>query len=217
MLNEYSDIEKFDRAVYEYLSTISGKIVWAPTQKALKTITKQEGYADKKPWNFISYYRNPNFDVNWSRMNNPATVSGDLVRMRSVSDTSREARYVLNIPVDLTYNIDIWASKATEVVKMATALISKIFMQDQVLEVPINPDGEMGRFHILDVSWNDNSDLERETEIGKIYRHTINFTVDARVILVNDVNTTKFCCVPVNIYEGDLDDYEDGGDVTNEN
>ena len=196
-----TDIEKFDRAVFEYLTYISDKIVYAPTQTAVRTITKNEKFSDKKPWNFISFYRNPLFDVDWDRMNNPATTTGDFVRLSLIDGERREARYVQNIPVNLSYSVEIWASKATEVMELATALITKIFMQDQVLLVPINPDGEDGRFHILDVSWNDNSDIERETEIGKIYRHTISFTIDARVTLTTDVPTKRLCTVPVNIYE----------------
>ena len=196
-----TEIEKYDRAVYEYLSYISPKIVYAPTSTAIRTITKKEKFEDKKPWNFISFYRNPQFQVDWSRMNNHTAVVGDFVSLKGNSDESRVARYVNNIPVNLTYNIELWASRAQEVQNLATNLITKIYMQDQVLEVPINPDGELGRFHILDVEWTDNSDLERETEIGRIYRHTISFAVDARITLVRDVATKKFCCVPVNIYE----------------
>jgi len=210
-MEEYSELELYDRAVYAYLASISPAIIYSTTQTAVRNITRREKFADKKPWNFVSYYRNPSFEIDFSRMNNPATVTGDFVRLRGYSDFDREARYVQNIPVNLTYNVDIWASKAVEVNNMAISLISKIYMQDQVLEVPINPDGENGRFHILDVSWTDNSDLERETEIGKIYRHTITFTIDARITLVRDVKTTKFCgCIPVNIYE----DYE--GDLSDE-
>lgn len=201
MPDNLSEIEKYDRAVFDYLTTISGKIVYAPTQMALRTITKREQFSDKKPWNFLSFYRNPMFEVDWNRMNNSATVTGDFVRLTGSSDNDREARYVHNIPVNLTYNVEIWASKAKEVQELAIALITKIYMQEQVLEVPINPDGELGRFHLLDVSWNDNSDIERETEIGRIYRHTISFTVDARITLVRDMNTTRFCNVPVDIYE----------------
>lgn len=200
-MDSLTEIEKYDRAVYDYLTTISGKIVYAPTQVAVRTITKRENFSDKKPWNFISFYRNPSFEVDWNRINNPATITGDFVRLTSNDDLSRTARYVHNIPLNLTYSVDIWASKATEVQELAVALITKIYMQEQVLEVPINPDGEDGRFHILDVSWTDNSDIERETEIGKIYRHTITFTVDARITLVRDVNTTRLCEVPVDIYE----------------
>ena len=75
-------------------------------------------------------------------------------------------------------------------------------MTNQVIKVPINPDGEMGRFHLLDISWEDNSDIERESEIGKIYRHTINFTIDARLTLTSEKISEKFCCdIPVNIYD----------------
>lgn len=210
MADPTSELEKYDRAVWAYLSTISDKIVYAPTQKALPTITKREQFKDNKPWNFISYYRNPTFEVDWERMNNPATVQGDLVRVLSIDD-QRFARFVQNIPLNLTYNVELWASKATEVQIMAIQLITKIFMKEQVLEVPINPDGEMGRFHILDVSWIDNSDIERETEIGKIYRHTISFSIDARLTITSDVRTEPFCCVPIDIYE------YDEGEVTNAN
>ena len=202
-----TEIEKYDRAVWDYLTTISRKIVYAPTSKAVRTITKKEKFSDQKPWNFVSFYRNPQFQVNWNRINNHGTVTGDFVRLQEYAEEGRIARYVHNIPVDLTYNIDLWASTNKEAQELAIALISKIYMQEQVLLVPINPDGEDGRFHILDTEWVDNSDIERETEIGKIYRHTISFTVDARITLVRDVNTTKFCCVPVDIYE----DYYEGG------
>lgn len=201
MAASMTEIEKYDRAVYAYLTDISPRIVYAPTSQALRTITKREQFNDKKPWNFISFYREPNFEIDWERMNNPATITGDVVRLRGSSDTDREARYVQNIPVNLSYNVELWASKAQEVHQLAINLISKIYMQDQVLLVPINPDGEDARFHILNTTWTDNSDIERETEIGKIYRHTINFTVDARLTLVRDIPTTRFCDVPVDIYD----------------
>ena len=82
MPDAMTEIEKYDRAVFEYLTTISGKIVYAPTQMAFRTITKREQFSDKKPWNFISYYRNPSFEVDWNRMNNPATVTGDLEELQ---------------------------------------------------------------------------------------------------------------------------------------
>ena len=201
MATEYSEIEKYDRAVFAYLATLSDKVVYAPTQKAVRTITKKEQFSDKKPWNFISFYRTSNFEVDWSRMNNPATVTGDFTRLSLSEDGERTAQYVQNIPLNLTYNVDLWASKNTEVQIMAINLITKIYMQEQVLKVPINPDEELGRFHILDVSWSDNSDIERETEIGKIYRHTISFTIDSRITLVQEVQTTEICCIPVDIYE----------------
>lgn len=200
-----TDIEKFDRAVFEYLSSLSSKIIYAPTHNAVKTITKKEKFSDDKPWNFISFYRDSSFDVDWSRMNNPATLYGDRVSKEYIPENKTvKQKFVQNIPLNLTYDVNLWASKNTEVQEMAIALISKIYMQDQVLQVPINPEGEMGRFHILDVSWDDNSDIERETEIGKIYRHTISFTVDARLTLTTSLVDGNFqcCCgIPVDIYE----------------
>lgn len=197
-----TDIEKFDRAVFEYLTDISPKIIYAPTGTAVKTITKKEKFSDDKPWNFISYYRDSDFDIDWSRMNNPATLYGDRISLGGIPETNKvRQRFVQNVPLSLTYDINLWASKNTEVQEMAVALISKIFMKNQVIEVPINPDGEMGRFHLLDISWNDNSDIERESDIGKIYRHTVSFTIDARITLTREKVSEKFCCVPVNIYD----------------
>lgn len=197
-----SDIEKYDRAVWEYLSTISPKLVYAPTQTAFRNITKREEFSDKKPWNFISFHRSSTFDIDWSRMNNPATITGDRVGIYDTGNKTLKSTRVHHLPVNLEYVVDLWASKAVEVQIMATSLISKIYMQEQVLEVPINPGGELGRFHILDVSWSDNSDIERETEIGKIYRHTISFTIDAKITLVREEEQYKFCHrIPIDIYE----------------
>ena len=199
---EKTEVELFDRAVYEYLSTISSRIVYAPTDMAKRTISKRDDFDDKKPWNFISFYRDSVFEIDWSRMNNPATLYGDFVRLVEDTETKeRTARYVQNIPINLTYNVEIWASKAVEVLKLATLLIQKLYMEDQVLHVPINPDGEDARFHILNPTWVDNSDIERETEIGRIYRHTISFQVESRIIISNDVATTPLTTVPVDIYQ----------------
>lgn len=198
-----SELEKYDRAVYAYLAPLATHIVYSTTSNAVKLVNKKEEKLFKEPiWNFISYYRNPTFEIDWTRMNNPGTVSGDLVRVRGERvGPSVEARYVQNLPVNLTYNVDLWASKEMKVQEMAISLISKLFMQDQVIEVPINPDGEIGRFHLLDVSWSDNSDLERETDIGRIYRHTINFEIDARLTLVRDEAMFKLCHnIPISIY-----------------
>lgn len=199
-----NEIEKYDRAVYAYLLGVSPRVIYAPTQNAIRTISKKEQFSDSTPWSFISFFRSPEFNIDWSRMSNSAALTGDLVRMRDVDGYEREAMYVKNIPVNLGYNVELWASKAQDAQDLAVTLVSKIYMQEQVLLAPINPDGEPARFHILDVAWTDNSDIERETEIGKIYRHSMSFSIDARITLVDVVPTTKFCNVPVNIYE----DYE---------
>lgn len=200
-----TDIEKFDRAVYDYLLDISDKVVYAPTDMAIRTITKREQFSDKKPWNFLSYHRTSDFSIDWDRANNPGTIYGDVTRVQQEgsNEKARVARYTQNVPLDLTYVVNLWASKETEVLALGTRLFSKVFMDgpNQVLLVPLNPDGEDGRFHIVDVSWTDNSDLERETEIGRIYRHTIQFTVDARITLTTDVKTERFKDVPVDIYD----------------
>lgn len=196
-----TEIEKYDKAVYQYLSSISDKIVYAPTSNALRTMTKNEKFSDKKPWNFISFYRDSRFEIDWERMSNYASVTGEFLRLRGASDDDREARYAQNLPINLTYDIELWASKELEVQQLALRLMTKIFMSEQIIQVPINPEGELGRFHILDVSWDDNSDIERETEIGRIYRHTISFTIDSRITLISEVKTNKFTALPCDIYE----------------
>lgn len=200
-----TDIEKFDRAVYKYLYSISQKIVYTPTSTAIREITKRETFTENTPWTFISFYRDPAFDIDWSRMNNPATIYGDMISVTGNGIPDPNAFYkkniVQNIPLNLRYTVEIWASRAVEVQDRAVALISKIFMKNQVLLVPINSNDENGRFHILDVSWQDNSDLERETDLGKIYRHTISFTIDARLTLDKSIDVTKFEIPDIDIYQ----------------
>lgn len=196
-----TDIEIFDRSVFEYLSDITTALIYAPTDKALQTLLKNYEYKDKQPWGCLSFFRSPGFEIDHSRDHFSSTVFGQHTRLMQNDDGSREARYVKDLPVNFTYNVEIWAATSNKVQELATKLICKLHMKDQVLDVPMNPEGELGRFHMTNILWMDNSDLERENEYGRFYRHTITFTVEGRIKVVEDVKTTKFRCVPVDIYE----------------
>lgn len=195
-----TDIELLDKAVYMYLYSINDKVCYSVTSKAHQTITKNSKHQDKIPLTFISFYRSPNFDIDMGRYNFTMTQLGDNVRL-SGDDYQRTARYVQSLPINVTYQVDLWAAKETSVQELAIDLITKIYMDRQVLIADMNPDGEPARFHIQDVTWVDNSDLELENEKGKIYRHTVTFTVPTVIKLTKDIPTTKFTCVPVDIYE----------------
>lgn len=197
-----TDIELFDRAIYGYLSTLSKIIVYAPTNKAQQTVLKNPKYKDENQYRFISFYRSPNFELDKSRDSFSAAQFGDMTRLTRFDDGSREARYVHNFPVNLTYQIDIWATKEKEVQETSISLLHKIYTTKSVLDVNgINPDGESGRFHFTEIQWTDNSDLEVENEKGRVYRHTISLTIDARIKLARDVPTTEFCAIPADIYD----------------
>ena len=196
-----TDIEIYDRAIYEYLMSISDKIIYSTTSRAFKNMTKQMKYEDYVPYNMISFYRDPNFAIDTDRYHFTGAVFGDFTRLTADSEGNREARYVHNLPVNLTYQIDIWAPKEVIVQETAIKLISKIHMENQVVIAPMNPDGEEARFHITNVEWVDNSDLEEEDDRGKIYRHTVSITIDSRIKLTRDVSTQRFRCVPIDIYE----------------
>lgn len=204
-----TDIEIMDRSVFAYLSTITEHLVYSTTDKAFQNMTKNMKYKDYIPYSMISFFRTPSFDIDMSRFNHSAATYGDFVRLREVNG-NREARYVQNLPVNLTYQIDIWAATATRVLETATKLISKIYLQNQVLISPMNPDGEEARFHIINVEWMDNSDLEVENEKGRLYRHTVLITIDSRIKLTSDVITTKFDC-------SDVDIYNDKEEINNDN
>lgn len=194
-----TDLERFDRAMYKYLATISEKVLYSTTSKAIQTITKKSTYKDAIPYNFISFYRDPNLEIDDTRYQFSAAQFGDMVRLSS-ENGERTARYVHNFPVNLTYQIDIWAVKEVYVQETAIALLHKIYTNESILIADMNPDGEDARFHFTNVNWVDNSDLEVENEKGRLYRHTITVTIEARIKLTRDVRTTEFCVVPVDIY-----------------
>lgn len=196
-----TDIEIYDRAMHGYLSTITKNVIYSITSKAFQNMAKDAKYKDYIDYSMISFYRSPDFDIDLSRYQFSGAVFGDFVRLTEDEKKKREARYVHNLPVNLTYQVDIWATKETNVQDTATRLISKLFMQKQVLVAPMNPDLEEARFHIIDVKWSDNSDLEEENERGKLYRHTISVTIEAQIKLTEDVETTQFICDYVNIYD----------------
>ena len=202
-----TDLEIYDRSVFEYLSAVidTEYIVYAPTDNAIRTITQREQFKDKTPLRFISFYRNPTFDIDMSRYNSAAAIRGDIVQRRIDENGKFQGVAVANIPVNLTYQVDLWASKNTLVQELAIDLITRLYMQSQVLTAPMNPDSEEpARFHFVDITWEDNSDIESEIDRGKLYRHTISFTIDSRIKLVKPITTEKFCCcgdLPLDIYE----------------
>lgn len=200
-----TDIERYDTAVYAYLDGIGASTTYSPTSKARLQITKLKTNNEKIPWGFISFYRSPTFEIDISRDSYAARNIGDYVSSVLTAANQVTGTYVHNIPVNLTYNIDIWAATNSKVQELALAVLAKLAFTDRVLTAPINPDGEDARFHILDLEWVDNSDIENEEDIGRIYRHTISFTIDARIKLVRTSTTTVFdySKLPICIYEGD--------------
>lgn len=203
-----TDIERYDTAVYQYLVNITPTLIYGPTSIASKQIAKLKTTTDKIPWSFISYYRNPVFEFDSSRDNYAAQSFGDLVSQLRQSSTITNT-YVHNIPINLTYTVDIWAATNSRVQEVALSVIERLCFTDKVLTAPINPGGVDARFHILDLEWVDNSDIENEDNVGRIYRHTISFSIDARIKLVRTTTTVPFDLtkLPVNLYEGeDIDD-----------
>lgn len=199
-----TDIELYDRAVHAYLDGLASNVIYSVTSKARRQIAKLKTDDEKIPWAFLSYYRSPAFEFDASRDSFASQNFGDYVS--SVMTNGKVlGTYVHNIPINLSYSIDIWAATNSKVQEVALSVLERLAFTDRVLTAPINPDGEPARFHILDLDWVDNSDIEDEENIGRIYRHTISFTIDARIKLVRTTTTTafNFSNIPIDIYEGD--------------
>lgn len=203
-----TDIEIYDRGIYEYLSYISPNIVYAPTSIAHRKIAEYEKHHDQTPWSFISFYRDPTFEFDTDRLNFTSMRLGQVVQFEIDPDEKKQyVKYVQDMPVNLTYQVDIWAAKMDTVLRLAIRLMSQLQMRAPVLKVPMNPGGEEARFYFLDITWQDNSDIESERDKGKIYRHTFTFKVDARIKLVRDVIAADpLCNMPIELYEEVTDD-----------
>ena len=195
-----TDIEIYDRGVGVYLTYISSKVIYAPTSKAQREITSYEKNLDLTPWSFISFYRDPLFELDSERMNYTTQNLGDLTRFY-VGANQQDILYVHSIPVNLSYQIDIWSSTNAKVQELAISLLNRLIVQKPVLKVPMNPDGEEARFHMLDITWTDNSDIESERDKGRIYRHTFNMTVDARIKMTRQkLSPVPLCGLPIELY-----------------
>lgn len=201
MPEKFSDIEIYDRAIYAYLSSISEHIIYSTTNRAFKNMLRDSKYKDYVPYDMISFYRSPDFDIDMDRYNFTAATMGDVNRRYKDAQGNIHTRYVKHVPVNLTYQVDIWSTKASIAQTTAIKLLSKIHMENQVLIAPMYPDDKEARFHITNVQWVDNSDLEIEDERGKLYRHTFTFTIDSRIKLIDEVRNTDFSCLPPEIYE----------------
>lgn len=204
-----SDIELYDTAVFKYIQDLHSRVVYAPTDRASYTLVKKfPNYKDKIPFPYMSFYRDPEIPIDRERYSNQA-IRGHFTKLTTMGtdSDSRKATYIHSIPVTLSYQVEIWGSKSTEVLELSQDFLVKLTMLNPVLFVPINPDGEMGRFHILDVNLVDNSDLENEENKGRLYRHTFTFTINAWIKHVNDTETTKWVCPEIVVVD-DISIYE---------
>lgn len=198
-----TDLEKYDRAINDYIKRVCKRTVYAPTDRAMYTLTKKDPkYKDKIPYPFISFYRDSEMPIDATRYGS-AAIRADFTRLTSTQTGERTARYVHSIPVTLSYQVDIWCTKATDVLELSQDLLLMLTVTDPVLYVPINPDSEDGRFHFENVSWSDNSDIESEESMGRLYRHTFSFSIDARIKSHRDTRTTQFMCEEVAIDNSD--------------
>jgi hypothetical protein len=205
-----TDIELYDKALYKYLYPVSqGKLVYAPTDRAFYTFVKRNPeYKDKIPFPLVSYYRDPNIPIDMNRYSNQA-IKGTFTKLTTVDTDSKErdATYIHSLPVTLSYTVDMWSSKAEDVLEISQQLLIKLTIKNPVLIVPINPDGEDGRFHILDVNLVDNSDIENEENTGRLYRHTFSFNINAWIKNVEVIRNGAWSC-PEIVVTDDLSIYD---------
>jgi hypothetical protein len=200
-----TDIERYDRAVASYLLGLSPKILYSPTDRAVKNIAKLQTLDDKAPWSFISFYRHSDFEFDPSRSNFSAQSFGDLINTLRDDATGKDlSTYVRNIPINLTYTVDVWAATNARVQEISLALIERLAFTQRVLTAPLNPGGADARFHIIDLDWVDNSDIENEESYGRLYRHSISFTINAVLELTRTSTTIIYdlAKLPVDIYGG---------------
>ena len=206
-----TDLEIYDRSLYSYLQEFGTQVAYSPVDTAMKTVAKRQKNSDHVPWSFISFYRDPSIEIDYSRSNFTAMDLGAVTRVAidTTDDRFMSAQYVQSIPVNIGYQVDIWAPKASRVQELAIGLVCKLHTYGPVLHAPMNPDGEDARFHLIDVRWSDNSDLVNEDNIGRIYRHTVSFTLEGQVKRVIDRRSPIIREIPIDIYEGDIfDDFE---------
>jgi hypothetical protein len=100
--------------------------------------------------------------------------------------------YVHSIPVNLLYQVDVWAARQTELLSLSQDILIDLRSARRVLQVPMNPDEELARFSINDVTLTDNSDLESETDTGKVYRHTLSFVIEGYITKVRRPQIPRF-------------------------
>ena len=204
-----TDIEIYDRAVYAYLNTIADRIIYAPADIAIREITKKyPGSTENTGWCFISYYRDPSFEIDYSRDSFSARQIGDRATRAYDPETGKLSMTTLRtIPVNLSYTVDIWAARNATVQEVAINLVHQIQTNPSsaVFKASMGLNEEAVRYHFQSLEWTDNSDLVNDTEHGRIYRHTISFTLAANLKWVTTTQKTPFeyTNIPIVIYEGD--------------
>jgi len=128
--------------------------------------------------------------------------------------TVRVSRYVQIINVDIPYNIEILTKDENQAFELAQEIIF-LLIRDPFIEVPkfrdlaTIPEVEKTNFIfslMMDNEVADNTALETESEVGKLYRVTISVTVNDAA-LSRDVNARIADTIQINI-EGKSPDLE---------
>lgn len=176
----------YDNALKEKLSNVFDNVVNCSEDKAIDYSQDEETAQVTLP--MISFWRlNNNLDTN---MYNASAI----LRGRDIARVNNKATNILNykeLPIVLTYQVDIWSDRRYEVDEILKELLL-YFMEEPNLEVEEPNVDYTYSFPMTITELNSDVDVSSFDEKGVLYRQTISLEINnARLLYPNAEKVVK--------------------------
>jgi hypothetical protein len=193
--------------MYKKIQGVYDEVFFASPEEAFKINAKQNDGKVVMP--FISVWRLPDFTINRPTINDPRIRIGAVYRVND--DMNSPTKNVRGVPVELRYQIDVYATKR----QLCDGLTAELLLY--LLEYPyVDINVEEWEGFVAQVAVNvsdsvtDNTSISEFEDSGRIYRLTIEVLISEAIIYRIDRFTKSVIeKVYVNILDIDTEDIYD--------
>lgn len=187
-----SPLYQYDRAVFDLIHSLYDEVYFCSPEEVLsKNARKHSG---KVLIPFISVWRLPDFSINTEMENDSFLRRGYLFRSTEGRIEHPNQKVAMHgLPVTLSYNIDIYATKR-DVCDGITAELMMYLREHPYVVVQLMDAGErLQEFNFdLEESVTDNTDISDFLEGGRLYRLSLTANITEAVIYrVDDFNKVE--------------------------
>jgi len=195
------NVSVYDKALYEKIKAVFDNTIYATPDEAFKEVAEENNGQVKLP--MISIYRT-NYEPYFPELQGRVTRSPMLVQrsLDQIDALSGKALFV-----KIFYTIDIWATKRDHVDQIVKELIFFLGRNPKVT-AHVNLDLDLGQIpkdqyfeaFITFEQLTDNSDLVEAEDFGRLYRNTLEISIDQAPLMV--FKTSKLAVdIPFEFYE----------------
>jgi hypothetical protein len=179
----------YDKALFGKITGVYDEVIFASPDESFKQNALKNDGRVLLP--FISVWRLPEFTINRQTYNDSRVRQGSTLRLGT--EANSPLRAARGVPVTLTYQLDVYSNKRTTCDGIASELILHLLEHPYI---NVNIDGLDRNFVqqfeiIVSDSVNDNTSVSEFEDTGRIYRLTLEITLNDAVIYRIDRHDNK--------------------------